>query len=263
MEDKGADDKKPDKEQDQESTSLVNTVKKSPSVANDKRDLEKKEDEKADSEKASKSGTDEEKDKVDSGCVDTEELRLMIIQKSPSVVKCEQDELQQREVILLIWTFIAMTFAFTVVIIIVGAMRDKNKCLAKLDNITEQLIMYRDNPQFCTNKDCMQISSQISQSRLGGGDDACKDLYSYACGDWSRIHPHAASTWTVDLEHQKRIKLKIVRKLQTPPNDASTSLRRAKNLFKSCMNTEALDAGGDAVLWEAVDAVGGWNLKGK
>ncbi|XP_051895419.1 membrane metallo-endopeptidase-like 1 [Pristis pectinata] len=115
-----------------------------------------------------------------------------------------------------------------------------------------------------TDKVCMTAGCVAAAARLIQNMDSsvspCEDFYKYACGGWLSKHviPETSSRYNVfdivtdDLE----VILKGV--LERPDDRDRDAFKKAKQLYKSCIN-DTLIAGRDSEpLLNLLDAVGGW-----
>lgn len=69
--------------------------------------------------------------------------------------------------------------------------------------------------------------------------DPCEDFYQYACGNWEKKNPIPEDKAGFDTFEMLRESLdSILRDLLLEPveNDTSDAVRKAKDLFESCMN---------------------------
>ncbi|NXY42204.1 MMEL1 protein, partial [Ceuthmochares aereus] len=90
--------------------------------------------------------------------------------------------------------------------------------------------------------------------------DPCKDFYQYACGGWLNRHviPETSSRYSIFdiLRDELEIVLKGV--LETPEQGDREAFRKAKILYKSCMNESLIEQRDSLPLLEALMMVGDW-----
>ncbi|NXN42266.1 MMEL1 protein, partial [Rhinoptilus africanus] len=90
--------------------------------------------------------------------------------------------------------------------------------------------------------------------------DPCKDFYQYACGGWLNRHviPETSSRYSIFdiLRDELEIILKGV--LETSDQGDREAFRKAKILYKSCMNESLIEQQDSLPLLEALTMVGDW-----
>ncbi|XP_029433974.1 membrane metallo-endopeptidase-like 1 isoform X4 [Rhinatrema bivittatum] len=89
----------------------------------------------------------------------------------------------------------------------------------------------------CTTPRCVTAAARIIQN-MDPTVEPCKDFYQYACGGWLSRHviPEANSRYSIFdiLSNELEIILKGL--LETPDHEDRDAVKKAKILYKSCMN---------------------------
>ncbi|XP_025067701.1 membrane metallo-endopeptidase-like 1 isoform X3 [Alligator sinensis] len=92
----------------------------------------------------------------------------------------------------------------------------------------------------CTTPGCVTAAARIIQN-MDPTTEPCNNFYQYACGGWLNRHviPETSSRYSIFdiLRDELEIILKGV--LETPEQDDREAFRKAKTLYKSCMNEKA------------------------
>ncbi|KAK6640361.1 hypothetical protein RUM44_012054 [Polyplax serrata] len=93
--------------------------------------------------------------------------------------------------------------------------------------------------------------------------DPCEDFYQYACGNWEKKNPIPEDKAGFDTFEMLRESLdSILRDLLLEPveNDTSDAVRKAKDLFESCMNEDWIQERGNEPLYVLSRSLKGWPL---
>ncbi|XP_014799382.1 PREDICTED: membrane metallo-endopeptidase-like 1 [Calidris pugnax] len=111
----------------------------------------------------------------------------------------------------------------------------------------------------CTTPGCVTAAARIIQN-MDPTADPCKDFYQYACGGWLNRHviPETSSRYSIFdiLRDELEIILKGV--LETSDQGDREAFRKAKILYKSCMNESLIEQRDSLPLLEALTVVGDW-----
>ncbi|XP_030041946.1 membrane metallo-endopeptidase-like 1 isoform X1 [Microcaecilia unicolor] len=111
----------------------------------------------------------------------------------------------------------------------------------------------------CTTSRCVTAAARIIQN-MDPTVEPCQDFYKYACGGWLSRHviPEANSRYSIfDI---LRDELEIILKglLETSDHEDRDAVKKAKTLYKSCMNESYIELMDSLPLLELLDVVGGW-----
>ncbi|KAG1662553.1 Neprilysin-1 [Nymphon striatum] len=112
-----------------------------------------------------------------------------------------------------------------------------------------------------TNIPYLLSSSHNLMQNMDKSADPCVDFYTYACGNWPKIHPLPDDAVYYDtfavLKQDIRLKIK---NLLEQPIDASDSeaIITVKNFFFSCMNESLIDERKEQPLLDLLNKLGGW-----
>ncbi|KAF4525659.1 hypothetical protein B566_EDAN001259 [Ephemera danica] len=93
--------------------------------------------------------------------------------------------------------------------------------------------------------------------------DPCTDFYQYACGRWASRHPIPRDKSGFDtfellrerLDAQLRV---LLEQEPTEPAESSVAIRKARDLYRSCMDYDSLTSRGSEPLLKLIRKLGGW-----
>ncbi|XP_053509228.1 membrane metallo-endopeptidase-like 1 [Ictalurus furcatus] len=111
----------------------------------------------------------------------------------------------------------------------------------------------------CTTPDCVTAAARLLQN-MDQSVDPCQNFYQYACGGWLERHviPETSSLHSVFniLRDELEIVLKGV--LETPSERDREAFKKAKVLYRSCMNESVIEQRDSQPLLKLIDSVGDW-----
>ncbi|XP_054857927.1 membrane metallo-endopeptidase-like 1 isoform X2 [Eublepharis macularius] len=111
----------------------------------------------------------------------------------------------------------------------------------------------------CTTPGCVTAAARIIQN-MDPTAEPCQNFYQYACGGWLNRHviPETSSRYSIFdiLRDELEIILKGV--LETSGQDDREAFRKAKMLYRSCMNESFIEQRDSLPLLEVLRMVGGW-----
>lgn len=117
----------------------------------------------------------------------------------------------------------------------------------------------KDLDEICTTPGCVMAAARIIQN-MDTSKEPCDDFYEYACGGWLRRHviPETNSRYSVFdiLRDELEVILKAV--LENSNGKDRPAVRKAKILYRSCMNESVIEDRGSKPLLDILEVVGGW-----
>ncbi|XP_065200179.1 neprilysin-1 isoform X2 [Planococcus citri] len=123
----------------------------------------------------------------------------------------------------------------------------------------------KNGPRICLTQECVKTAAFL----LTGMDqsvDPCDDFFEYACGMWNKIHviPEDRSSITTFEVLADQLQHVLRRLLEEPINNRDNSAtRKAKMVYKSCINTSEIKLNGEKRMKELVNSFGGWPVADK
>ncbi|XP_040475288.1 membrane metallo-endopeptidase-like 1 [Ursus maritimus] len=113
--------------------------------------------------------------------------------------------------------------------------------------------------EICTSPGCVIAAARILQN-MDPSREPCDDFYQYACGGWLRRHviPETNSRYSVFdiLRDELEVILKGV--LENSTAKDRPAVRKAKMLYRSCMNESVIEKRDSQPLLNILDVMGGW-----
>ncbi|XP_062842899.1 membrane metallo-endopeptidase-like 1 [Trichomycterus rosablanca] len=111
----------------------------------------------------------------------------------------------------------------------------------------------------CTTPDCVTAAARLLQN-MDQSVDPCQNFYQYACGGWLERHviPETSSLHSVFniLRDELEIVLKGV--LETESKSDREAFKKAKVLYRSCMNENLIEQRDSQPLLKLIDSIGDW-----
>ncbi|XP_037002892.2 membrane metallo-endopeptidase-like 1 isoform X1 [Artibeus jamaicensis] len=120
-------------------------------------------------------------------------------------------------------------------------------------------IKVSQDDQICTSPGCVIAAARILQN-MDPSKAPCEDFYQYACGGWLRrqVVPETNSRYSIfdTLRDELEVTLKGV--LESPSAKDRPAVRKAKALYRSCMDESVIEKRDSQPLLDVLEAVGGW-----
>ncbi|KAH9519945.1 Endothelin-converting enzyme 1 [Bulinus truncatus] len=119
--------------------------------------------------------------------------------------------------------------------------------------------------QVCLTDGCKK-TSQFILSYLDPTVDPCVDMYKFACGGWTRENdiPAGYSKWSSVEEMAERIKRHLIELVEEDgwvfKGKNSTTVKKFKQLYKSCKDVQAIEGKGAQPIKELIDQYGSWTV---
>lgn len=115
----------------------------------------------------------------------------------------------------------------------------------------------------CTSPACVELASTVLRS-MDLSVDPCQDFYNYSCGGWENVNviPSGHGNWGVFNELDQRNNIAIRKLLQGNEDSDVKAIQLARQLYKSCLDTDGLTDDGATPIVTLLNETGGWNLIG-
>ncbi|XP_030633645.1 membrane metallo-endopeptidase-like 1 isoform X2 [Chanos chanos] len=111
----------------------------------------------------------------------------------------------------------------------------------------------------CTTPECVTAAARLLQN-MDTSVEPCQNFYQYACGGWLERHviPETSSFHSVFniLRDELEIVLKGV--LETDNKQDREAFKKAKTLYRSCMNESIIEQRDSQPLLKLIDSIGDW-----
>ncbi|XP_027621230.1 membrane metallo-endopeptidase-like 1 isoform X3 [Tupaia chinensis] len=112
----------------------------------------------------------------------------------------------------------------------------------------------------CTTPGCVMAAAARILRNMDPSQEPCDDFYQYACGGWLQRHviPETNSRYSVFdiLRDELEVILKAV--LENSTTEDRPAVKKAKMLYRSCMNQSVIEKRDSQPLLDILEAVGGW-----
>ncbi|XP_048360213.1 kell blood group glycoprotein isoform X2 [Sphaerodactylus townsendi] len=111
----------------------------------------------------------------------------------------------------------------------------------------------------CNTVECLVLMTKLRKA-CNDTVDPCEDFFSYSCGNWEANHTQGTNVFDVLLEENQLVMKQL---LEEPLLGTSSSAKeKAIRFYRSCMDTEQIEARGAQPLKELINEVGGWSITG-
>ncbi|XP_067873227.1 membrane metallo-endopeptidase-like 1 isoform X3 [Heterodontus francisci] len=169
------------------------------------------------------------------------ESQMDIVEKSTKSVKKSWTFIEIALTVLLL----LMACAVVALVVLYTTQRDK-QFSSNLDNV-------------CMTTGCVAAAARIIQN-MDPSASPCEDFYRYACGGWLNRHiiPETSSRYSIFdiLRDELEIILKGV--LERPDDGDRDAFKKAKQLYKSCINDALIEERDSEPLLNLLDVIGEW-----
>ncbi|XP_078094880.1 membrane metallo-endopeptidase-like 1 isoform X1 [Mustelus asterias] len=169
------------------------------------------------------------------------ESQMDIVEKSTKSVKKSWTFIEIALTVLLL----LMTCAVVALVVLYTTQRDK-QLSSSLDNV-------------CTTSGCVTAAARIIQN-MDPSASPCEDFYTYACGGWLNRHiiPETSPRYSIfdTLKDELETILKGV--LERPDDGDRDAFKKAKRLYRSCINDSLIEERDAEPLFNLLDEIGGW-----
>lgn len=118
----------------------------------------------------------------------------------------------------------------------------------------------KSKEDICLKEECVRISGRILET-MDSGVDPCDDFFEYACGTWNRANaiPDDKSSYNTFRKLSDELQGQLRALIEEPmTKNEIDAKRKAKNLYRSCMNTTAIELRQQQPLMELLSEIGGW-----
>ncbi|XP_036415110.1 membrane metallo-endopeptidase-like 1 [Colossoma macropomum] len=111
----------------------------------------------------------------------------------------------------------------------------------------------------CTTPDCVTAAARLLQN-MDPSVDPCQNFYQYACGGWLERHVIPETSSLHSVFNILRDELEIVLKgiLETEKEQDRLAFKKAKMLYRSCMNESVIEQRDSQPLLKLIDSIGDW-----
>uniref|UniRef100_A0AAR2K180 Membrane metallo-endopeptidase-like 1 n=1 Tax=Pygocentrus nattereri TaxID=42514 RepID=A0AAR2K180_PYGNA len=111
----------------------------------------------------------------------------------------------------------------------------------------------------CTTPDCVTAAARLLQN-MDPSVDPCQNFYQYACGGWLERHVIPETSSLHSVFNILRDELEIVLKgiLEMEKQQDRLAFKKAKMLYRSCMNESVIEQRDSQPLLKLIDSIGDW-----
>ncbi|XP_066596067.1 neprilysin-11-like isoform X2 [Prorops nasuta] len=118
--------------------------------------------------------------------------------------------------------------------------------------------------EVCITEKCIEIANEFKKV-MNTSIDPCDDFYGYMCGNWNKYHPVSnndpyryVDKFSILEDQMRRQKINIL--TNTSISASSEALKKARELFKLCMNVETIKKDEAKSLLDNLKQNGDWLL---
>ncbi|KRX48557.1 Neprilysin-2 [Trichinella murrelli] len=118
-----------------------------------------------------------------------------------------------------------------------------------------------DRVPICTTKGCVEAAANLLLA-IDSTQDPCENFYEYACGQWNRHFsiPDDMSGYGTFALVRDRVRRQLKNLLESAQNKSSRAIQMAQMMYKSCMNTTAINALKSTNMIKVLELFGGWPI---
>jgi len=111
----------------------------------------------------------------------------------------------------------------------------------------------------CQTPGCIKAANRILGS-MNMSVDPCEDFYQYSCGQWIDDHIISESQSSINVFNDVRdsVSKSLKTVLERSDDGAHSSITKAKNFYKSCLDTDKINELGTKPINDLIAEMGGW-----
>lgn len=157
---------------------------------------------------------------------------------------------------------LVLAAAITLSILLTG---DSDSASSSSGSMDVETVGVVDRMGVCRTSGCKTLA-ELLKSNLNETVDPCDDFYTFACGSWlnrtsSYLPPPGEISFSQPNVYGRKSKLELRPILESKStNETIEAVRKVKEFYKLCMDTDEINRMGAAPLLALVEKTGGWNL---
>ncbi|XP_059154147.1 neprilysin-1-like isoform X2 [Physella acuta] len=166
--------------------------------------------------------------------------------------RCTRRTLLEKVLLLLLLAVVAALIAVVIVLIV-----EKNKSPSSAQ--VSPAIAASD---ICMSQECVKTSASVA-SNMDLKTDPCDNFYQFSCGQWLKenVIPDDQSSFNIFGVLTDKVDIILKDLLEQPDKQDIPSIKKAKDLYASCMNMDQINKLGDGPIKQYLaDTYGGWPL---
>ncbi|XP_017772763.1 PREDICTED: endothelin-converting enzyme 1 [Nicrophorus vespilloides] len=120
--------------------------------------------------------------------------------------------------------------------------------------------VWSKNENLCLTEQCVNTASRVLRA-MDRSADPCKDFYQYACGGWMKANP--VPDWTATWDRLALLRESLLQDMRQLLESGSgdggkepSGIRKARVLYRTCMDTDALESKGLEPIKDILKIVG-------